>query len=855
MKRLLLLTFFSLFFTFSYSQYVYKLKADSVHITNDSCNAELNLENKTKDTLGFLYNKGKGRTEFRRAMRKINDSVYLFGNDSLNLSLVFNNLGLSSNTFFKQNGNFFNATANLGTNDNNHLEIKTNNLIRQKIANNGNYFYGDGTAIDTFSNFQVKSKRINFGHTNKTYILSKFFIGVNTDFSVPLAEREYQGLCVAPNEIVTGINPYYNNMINVTTRGNYRALGITRTGNDANGGIIEFLKTRRDSLCGGCSLVPNQIGDEIGKISFGTYAVNTSSVPLYYQAADFGAYLENSPWSPGIKGFGQFRWSTVTPSNNTLSIKMTLTASGSLLMGTSTEDTSAILNLVSTTRGFASPVMTGAQQNAIVNPRNGLLIYNSDSSHHTYYNSITGTWQKIGGGGSSGSIQNIYTANGSLTANRFINLDTSMFSIKKNSATYLHLFNNGNLWLGNGTPVDQTFKLDVQGVLRTTALAQFEGGGIQIKRTGAEPYVNFFRDGVQSAQIRYSNTNGLIFTNGGGNVMYHSFNGFRATIGGTTISEATLNTTGVSGIRSLLLAHRTNFTPDGYFSTFALRNSLDSGYQMIDGFGVGMTFQIADQSQPTIDIGVIGAVRNTADTDGDIFFTTRMGGNLTEKARITRTGALLINTTTDNTSAILNINSSNKGVLIPRLTTTQQNAISSPASGLLVYNTDSAAFSYYNGVIWNNLNGGGTNNTSVSFSLTSNFTSSSTTLSNITGLSYTMQSGASYKVEFRGLYQTDATSTGISLGLSGTGNFLGEYDISSSHTLSTSNSNKAVISSSGSTITSTSVSNANTATACSLQLIVHCTSNSTLNIRFASSAGGSVATMLAGSTLMITRIK
>jgi len=42
-----------------HSQYIHKIKADSVLITNDSCNAELNLENSTKDTLGFLFNKGR----------------------------------------------------------------------------------------------------------------------------------------------------------------------------------------------------------------------------------------------------------------------------------------------------------------------------------------------------------------------------------------------------------------------------------------------------------------------------------------------------------------------------------------------------------------------------------------------------------------------------------------------------------------------------------------------------------------------------------------------------------------------------------------------------------------------------
>ena len=39
-------------------------------------------------------------------------------------------------------------------------------------------------------------------------------------------------------------------------------------------------------------------------------------------------------------------------------------------------------------------------------------------------------------------------------------------------------------------------------------------------------------------------------------------------------------------------------------------------------------------------------------------------------------------------SSILELESTNKGLLIPRLTTTQINAIVSPANGLLVYNLD-----------------------------------------------------------------------------------------------------------------------------------------------------------------------
>jgi len=67
-------------------------------------------------------------------------------------------------------------------------------------------------------------------------------------------------------------------------------------------------------------------------------------------------------------------------------------------------------------------------------------------------------------------------------------------------------------------------------------------------------------------------------------------------------------------------------------------------------------------------------------------------------------------------SSILDIRSigSNKGILIPRLTTTQMNAISSPATGLLIYNMTAAAFYYYNGSAWTAIGGGGGSpNTSV----------------------------------------------------------------------------------------------------------------------------------------------
>ena len=56
-----------------------------------------------------------------------------------------------------------------------------------------------------------------------------------------------------------------------------------------------------------------------------------------------------------------------------------------------------------------------------------------------------------------------------------------------------------------------------------------------------------------------------------------------------------------------------------------------------------------------------------------------------------------IGTLTPNSSAQLDITSTNKGVLIPRMTTTQRNAITSPAKGLMVFDSTATSLWYYDG--------------------------------------------------------------------------------------------------------------------------------------------------------------
>ncbi|MCP4440042.1 MAG: hypothetical protein GY810_13940 [Aureispira sp.] len=67
-----------------------------------------------------------------------------------------------------------------------------------------------------------------------------------------------------------------------------------------------------------------------------------------------------------------------------------------------------------------------------------------------------------------------------------------------------------------------------------------------------------------------------------------------------------------------------------------------------------------------------------------------------------------INTDNSNpdASAILDVKSIEKGILIPRMTTVQRTAILSPATGLLVFDNTSNSFWFYNGTTWTELGGG-----------------------------------------------------------------------------------------------------------------------------------------------------
>ena len=89
------------------------------------------------------------------------------------------------------------------------------------------------------------------------------------------------------------------------------------------------------------------------------------------------------------------------------------------------------------------------------------------------------------------------------------------------------------------------------------------------------------------------------------------------------------------------------------------------------------------------DNNAIGGIFYAHTTDGMIF---RAGTLDVLQLFSNRAG---INTTTVNAAACLQLDSTTQGLLLPRMTTTQRNAISSPPAGLLIYNTTTAKANLY----------------------------------------------------------------------------------------------------------------------------------------------------------------
>jgi hypothetical protein len=288
---------------------------------------------------------------------------------------------------------------------------------------------------------------------------------------------------------------------------------------------------------------------------------------------------------------------------------------------------------------------------------------------------------------------------------------TTNYVPKATSATAIgnsQIFDDGTL-VGVGTATPTTgFKLDVNGRLKATSInfgtsntlnptstAHIIGESATIE-TGAS-YVSAlggFSNTVKSTSYISS------ILGGNSNTVSGTNNNIAASI--------SVNMTGITGTGNQAVAsnNSTIFAGSSARNSFIGANASFINTNKNDNIVMGYNifaqhdgnFMVADRAS----IGA-GYLNSTADNRFMSRFQNgydfKLANNVTALF-INSTAQIGIGTTTPNASSILDLTSTTQGLLLPRMTTTQINAIATPAAGLTVYNTTLALICFYNGTAW-----------------------------------------------------------------------------------------------------------------------------------------------------------
>ena len=99
----------------------------------------------------------------------------------------------------------------------------------------------------------------------------------------------------------------------------------------------------------------------------------------------------------------------------------------------------------------------------------------------------------------------------------------------------------------------------------------------------------------------------------------------------------------------------------------------------------------------------IQGVQGNQGPKGDTGATGASPFTLNGTSALYTAGSVGIGTSSPATAAALDVSSTSKGFLPPRVTTAQRDAIASPPAGLMVYNTTTGRPNFYNGSAWNAL--------------------------------------------------------------------------------------------------------------------------------------------------------
>lgn len=272
-----------------------------------------------------------------------------------------------------------------------------------------------------------------------------------------------------------------------------------------------------------------------------------------------------------------------------------------------------------------------------------------------------------------------------------------------NDTEYMRLRGDGKLGIGTSAPSSL-----VQLYESNTGAGNSNGLTIEQAGTG-DALAHFLLTGVQRYTMGIDNSDGDKFKIGtnadlGTSNLFTMTNAGMVGIGtaapGTPIHVATTNATVYTPTSAALAI------PANILATIENLDTTDSTASLL-GF--------VTRSGGAVNRSFIGNVSNSA--GGSIIFGHRTGTtSYAERMRIDYLGNLGIGTSSPNANAILDVVSTTKAFMPPRMSTAQKNAIASPTAGMVVYDSDMKGISFYNGTAWTT-----SNNKSVS-TKTTNYT-------------------------------------------------------------------------------------------------------------------------------------
>jgi hypothetical protein len=235
------------------------------------------------------------------------------------------------------------------------------------------------------------------------------------------------------------------------------------------------------------------------------------------------------------------------------------------------------------------------------------------------------------------------------------------------------------------------------------ATLQALGPGTDLSSTNLGGYVAV--PGVYSTTSTATWSAGPLTLNGTGTYIFLIGSSLTMPAGASVILENGATANNVYFVTGTTFTFGANCTVNGTILagtsiTFAANSVLNGRALLYGPSGTSVTFpSAATVTVPPGSGGVeVATIANGVITPSMI--TTLTSANFDFPNNVQVAGVLGVGTLTNVASALLELDSTTKGFLPPRMTTTQMNAISSPAEGLEIYATDTHQWMGYNGSAW-----------------------------------------------------------------------------------------------------------------------------------------------------------